>query len=232
MSRAEDLSGRTFGYLTVLERSDDHITKSGQKKVMWICKCTLCGNTKSISAQDLKTGNTISCGCYQSRKGFQSRSTKICVICGKAFQSPPSDKKVTCSQECRKNYAAKRMSGKKRSAETKKRISASSKGRDMTEIQKLGTDSAKLSPKSGRFETNINAIDWHLVSPDGKHYHFHSLNFWLRENCRELFGCDPDGRAFNNIKSGLAGAKRAMLGKKYNCTTYKGWQVLPTEDDI
>ena len=53
----------------------------------------------------------------------------------------------------------------------------------------------------------------------------------LRENCEKYFGCEPDSRGFENARSGLSGAKRALLGGKYNSTTYKGWQVLPTDDD-
>lgn len=113
------------------------------------------------------------------------------------------------------------------SDEAKKRLSQ----KGQTENLKLGTEYAKKSAKAGRFETNINAKDWHLISPDGKHYRFHSLNFWLRENCEELFGCLPDSKQFKNTRSGLAGAKRAMLGGTYTSTTYKGWQVIPTESD-
>ena len=36
----------------------------------------------------------------------------------------------------------------------------------------LGTPAAQKSPKSGKFLTNINAKDRHLISPDGKEYKF------------------------------------------------------------
>lgn len=161
------------------------------------------------------------------------RNIKICVECGRPFYSPPSDKTVTCpSPECRKKHASNRRKGKKHSAETRKKISDSAKGRDMGELWKQGVDAAQKSPLSGRFETNVNAIDWHLISPEGKHYFFHSLHFWLRENCKELFGCEPDSREFRNVRSGLSGAKRGALGKNYPCTTYKGWQVIPTADEL
>ncbi len=101
------------------------------------------------------------------------------------------------------------------------------KGRDMSELQSAGTAAAKASPKSGRFTTNINAKDWHLISPEGKHYYFRSLNFWLRENCRKLFGCEPDSWEYINVASRLRNAKCAVLGRKYPCCTYKGWQVIP-----
>lgn len=231
MAKAEDLTGREFGFLKVLYRTDDHISRSGQKKVRWMCECMLCGNCKPVNAQDLKRGSAVSCGCYQAVRGSETRNKKICVVCGKIFECPPSDKTVTCSDECRRINARNRRSGKKLPEETRKKISESAKGRDMTGMQAAGTAAAQASPKSGRFETNVNAIDWHLISPEGKHYYFHSLSFWLRENGFELFGCEPDSREFNNVRSGISNAKRAMLGKKYPCCTYKGWQVIPTEYD-
>lgn len=158
-----------------------------------------------------------------------NKNQKICVVCSKAFYCPPSDKTVTCSKECSRIHKSRTHKGKsnKWTAESKQKL----KDLGQTNNLKLGTDAAKISPKSGRFETNINAIDWHLISPDGKHYYFHSLNFWLRENCRELFGIEPDTREFKNVSSGLCNSKRASLGGRYGSTTYKGWQVLPTDDD-
>lgn len=159
------------------------------------------------------------------------RNIKTCVECGKAFYAPPSSKKVTCSKECQKIHASKTRKGRTFSDESRKKISEKAKKRDMCELQKVGTQAALKSTNSGRFETNVNAIDWHLVSPNGKHYHFHSLNYWLRENGLELFGCEPDSREYNNVRAGLSGAKRAALGKKYPCSTYKGWRVIPTEQE-
>lgn len=231
MAKVDDLTNRNFGYLKVLYRANDHITKSGQKKVRWMCECQLCGTKKEVNAQNLKRGTTISCGCYQTAQRGANRNKKICVICGKMFDCPKSSKTVTCSDQCRIKYAKMRSTGRKFSDETKKKISEKAKERNMTDLQKIGTEASKNSPNSGRFETNVNAIDWHLISPDGKHYYFHSLMFWLRQNCLELFGCEPDSRDFNNIRAGLCNAKRAMLGKKYPCSTYKGWQVIPTESD-
>lgn len=233
--KVEDLTGRQFGYLKVLGRGQDKITPSGQKRKFWICECQLCGNKKEIAGSDLKSENTKSCGCLAATKGKAARNVKVCVVCGKKFECPPSDKKVTCSTACRSKYAQKRRLGKNMPEEIRRKISDASQGRDMAELQKIGSAAAKESPKSGRFVTNANAIDWHLISPEGKQYRFHSLNHWLRENCRELFGCEPDSREFINAASGLRGAKRAMLGKvskdQRPCCTYKGWRVIPTEDD-
>lgn len=223
----ENLIHQEFGYLKVLSRAQDRITPSGQKRTFWKCRCLLCGTEKDISALDLKRGTAISCGCYNKRVG----NKKICVICGTEFPCPPSSKKVTCSKACQREYARKRQLGKQFTEETREKMSATAKQRDMTDLQVMGREAAKISPKSGRYETNTKAIDWHLISPEGKHYYFHSLNFWLREHCRQFFNCEPDSHQFKNVASGLTGAKRAMLGKDYPCCTYKGWQVIPTEAD-
>ncbi len=236
MAKPEDLTGQEFGFLKVIKKVPDRVTPSGQKRKFWLCECQICGTRKEISAQDLKRGSAISCGCYRAVIGKGKRNIKICAVCGKPFECPPSDKTVTCSPECRRIRAKNRQTGVKRSDETRKKISAASKGRDMSELQISGTEVAKMSPKSGRFETNVNAKDWHLIGPDGRHHRFHSLNFWLRENCREFFRCEPDSREYKNVRSGLSRAKRAALGKisgdQRPCCTYKGWQVIPTTDDF
>lgn len=230
MPTAEDLTGKTFGYLKVIDRTENHVSRSGQTKVMWNCQCLLCGNKKAVAAAHLKGGAIISCGCWKAYKGKQSRNKKICIICGKEFETPPSNNKVTCSKECQKTYAKIRSTGRVFSAEARQKMSQKAKERDVAYLNALGTAAAKESPNSGRFETNVNAVDWHLISPEGKHYYFHSLHHWLRENCRKLFGCEPDSREFKNVRSGLSGARRAVLGKNYPCCTYKGWQSLPVEN--
>lgn len=235
LGQVEDLTGKEFNFLKVIERAPDRVTPSGQNLHFWLCECLLCGKRKEISSQMLKSGSTKSCGCYQAFKGRVSRNIKICVECGRPFECPPSEGTVTCSPECRRIHAKKRQTGVKRSEETRAKISNAAKERDMTDLQAIGTEAAKASPKSGRFETNINAKDWHLVSPEGRHYRFHSLNFWLREHCREFFGCEPDSRGYANARSGLCNAKRAALGKisdgQRPCCTYKGWQVIPVDED-
>ena len=58
-SQAEDLTGRKFGRLTVLERS-----ANVNGRVAWLCQCE-CGNRKVVPAVYLKKGNVRSCGCLR-----------------------------------------------------------------------------------------------------------------------------------------------------------------------
>ena len=54
-----DLTGDTYGRLTVIELSEK---RSPSKHVMWVCQCE-CGNTIIATSNHLRTGTTKSCGC-------------------------------------------------------------------------------------------------------------------------------------------------------------------------
>ena len=60
----QDLTGKTFGELTVLSRE---LNKN--KKVYWKCLCS-CGNSTTVMADNLRNGNTQSCGlCREKSHG-------------------------------------------------------------------------------------------------------------------------------------------------------------------
>ena len=52
------LIGKTFGKLTVIERTNERINNS----VVWKCRCE-CGNYKNVPTHLLQSGHTQSCGC-------------------------------------------------------------------------------------------------------------------------------------------------------------------------
>lgn len=60
MTRPIDLSGKTFGQLLVISRTEN----SPAGKARWLCKCS-CGSTKIIIGSKLINGETVSCGCYR-----------------------------------------------------------------------------------------------------------------------------------------------------------------------
>ena len=64
-TKSKDLTGQTFGYLTVIEFS----RKNDSNKKLWNCKCK-CGKIKKdVSGSDLVTGHVNSCGCLKMSLG-------------------------------------------------------------------------------------------------------------------------------------------------------------------
>ena len=62
----EDLTGRTFGRLTVIRQVEDCVRANGKHMPQWLCECSCSEHNKIIVlGHSLKTGNTRSCGCIQ-----------------------------------------------------------------------------------------------------------------------------------------------------------------------
>jgi len=67
MARFNDLTGQTFGRLTVLgcvPRQDRPVRRA----VYWFCLCE-CGRKTTVQAGSLRSGNTKSCGCLSGSGG-------------------------------------------------------------------------------------------------------------------------------------------------------------------
>lgn len=60
------LQGQRFGRLLVLEQVESIIENSGMVRTAWKCKCD-CGNIITVKTINLKSGDTHSCGCMNSR---------------------------------------------------------------------------------------------------------------------------------------------------------------------
>ena len=69
-----DLTGQTFGFLTVQYQSQSQRHSTGTRAV-WFCLC-ICGNTKEILAHSLLANLSKSCGC----RGKQHGASKLRLI--------------------------------------------------------------------------------------------------------------------------------------------------------
>lgn len=76
-SRAEDLSGQTFGRLTAIRRVPAPEGSDG--RVRWLCKCT-CGNECVVLAVNLKSGHTTSCGCRKLRNDLAGQHIGMLTV--------------------------------------------------------------------------------------------------------------------------------------------------------
>ena len=63
-----DLTGKTFGRLTVKERKGN----SGGKS-LWLCSCS-CGNEKIVRGVHLRSGKQVSCGCYRAENTAKQKT--------------------------------------------------------------------------------------------------------------------------------------------------------------
>lgn len=70
MSKLVDLTGKTFGRLTVIERA----AVEHKNYAVWLCRCS-CGNTKFVRSCHLINGATTSCGCYQKEMASKANTT-------------------------------------------------------------------------------------------------------------------------------------------------------------
>lgn len=99
MTQRLDLTGQTFGRITVLRFHD-----VDKLKTRWLCACT-CGINFIVPGNNLTSGNTTSCGCYRSEVLARPRGKSItlaCVICGLEFIRLKSKAKNArcCSRKC------------------------------------------------------------------------------------------------------------------------------------
>lgn len=139
------------------------------------------------------------------------------------------------AQELGKHYdtvAHMRLKLKKPKAKSATR---SDKGKPNTK-RKIGaknqpkaTEQAKKSSKAGKFETNIHAISWTIVSPQGDVYSFTNLYNFIRQNSH-LF-------ADNDVMWKRTGGKRGTGGEYCNASAglqniksgktkaWKGWTL-------
>lgn len=88
-ANALDLAGRKFGKLTAIERAG--ITKSGT--ALWKCACD-CGNPFVANATQLRSGDTVSCGCERPMKAEAARSILTDEYTVDGVQVPLLTKKV------------------------------------------------------------------------------------------------------------------------------------------
>ena len=73
MGRVIDLTGKTFGRLTVIDKTG----LNNHREVVWKCICT-CGQVTEVPGYQLRSGKTKSCGCYKTDKRYGGRGICVC----------------------------------------------------------------------------------------------------------------------------------------------------------
>ncbi len=81
MSATIDVTGKTFGRLTALDR----VVVPGKTEVFWRCLCA-CGSVVSVRSYQLRTGRSASCGCLQRER--TARANRKHGACSGGERSP------------------------------------------------------------------------------------------------------------------------------------------------
>lgn len=81
MGIVKNEKGHRYGRLLVLEQAEKPKPNPNASGAYWLCQCD-CGNKKIIQGTALRTGHTISCGCYNLER---NRMTKRKDIKGQRF---------------------------------------------------------------------------------------------------------------------------------------------------
>ena len=71
MAELENLIGREFGRLTVIERHPEN-SKAGAAR--WVCRC-VCGKQSITASFHLNSGHTTSCGCFRREQTKKANRT-------------------------------------------------------------------------------------------------------------------------------------------------------------
>jgi len=174
------------------------------------------------------------------------KNLKNCVICGRAFPCPPSDKTVTCSPACRSERARRAVAARGGAAmlHTDESLARLERAREkrkqehpeqLRAIAKLASDAALQNPANQRGVQHRLARRWLLVTPSGQLIKVESLSNWARENYRlfEPESTDPEASA-RRIRAGFQAIARTLEGKippNRGAYHYKDWGLLAPSRD-
>ncbi len=86
MGHAVDITGQRFGELTAIEPTE----KRRNNCIIWRCQCS-CGKEVFVTAKDLRSGNTTSCGCKRAENLEGKRFGRLTVVyrTSKSYQGNP-----------------------------------------------------------------------------------------------------------------------------------------------
>lgn len=106
MAKCKDLTGKTFGRLKVVGRTEN----KADRHAVWECRCE-CGNTTTVAGNDLRLGRISSCGCLANELASQ-RMRAYATTHGKSRDKNGktrlfriwNDMRNRCYRECSPSY--------------------------------------------------------------------------------------------------------------------------------
>lgn len=77
-----DATGKVYGRLTVLSKSEPIISANGRPRTKWLCLCQ-CGIQTNVDIAKLQSGHTQSCGCFHKDQINKPRTHGLRTGAGK-----------------------------------------------------------------------------------------------------------------------------------------------------
>jgi hypothetical protein len=102
-----DILGKRFGRIVVIEKT----AKRSQESIVWKCRCD-CGKETFVSTGNLRSGNTVSCGCFRREKtklSFQKHGCTANDRVTKEYRTWDAMKERCYNPKCKqfKNYGGR-----------------------------------------------------------------------------------------------------------------------------
>ena len=223
--------------------------------------CVVCGVSFAVPPRREKTAKYCSRKC----RGIAGRKRTQCLVCGSPIRMRRRFCSATCTGKSKERKVPwtcgqcglQRLEVPSYDAAICKRCDRLNKSTDLALIQKCNEamhapvamvrhhegmmKNNAVNPRTGKFETNVSAKDWHLRSPEGEVFHFRNLRNFIR-NHRHLFSCTQlqvnpfhvRGRLVADPRTRIeARLGRLRPGQPHGQSTAQGWTWVldPCEPD-
>ncbi len=96
-AKFKDLTGQTFGRLTVLSRAANRQNRN----ILWLCQCE-CGKQKTIIGSSLVSGRTKSCGCLTQFRDLTGQKFGRLTVLSRADNDQNGNTRWLCQCDCGK----------------------------------------------------------------------------------------------------------------------------------
>lgn len=157
---------------------------------------------------------------------------RACPTCLTTFEALIKSRKIACSAPCAAELQAQGWASIREmwtGEGSKVRIARERRERAMR-LQPVGVAAAKLSPRSGRFASNINASAWIVVAPHGERIEVRNLRLWCSQNAHLFAPHD-----WRNAYAGLRMVAAWLRGKTVRqVSMWRGWSIaeIPTRPPL
>lgn len=165
----------------------------------------------------------------RSRKALRPR---VCPVCRTTFEAPANSTRYACTAPCAAPLHAQALASIEDmwAGEGRKvRIARERRERGLR-LQPVGVAAARLSPLSGRFESNVSASNWVVIDPTGRRREVRNLRLWCSQNAALFAPHD-----WRNAYAGLKMVAAWLRGKTARqASTWRGWSLadIPTRSDV